>query len=292
MWGIGHKPLQALYDVVKDVVTVIEGNTDQGTGLPIGLPDFDKITGGLRPGDLNVVAARPAMGKTALALTLTFNVASQSHLPVLYFSLETSNNIIGIRMMSAVSRVKLQKLKTRALEVDDWTKLSNQLIKINCAETIYLCDAGSLSSQHINDYLQELASIKIKPGMVVIDYLQLMSSDTSQPCRAWEMIEITRKLKILAREWDIPFLVISQLPEYADMLCKRPLLKDLPAEWGIEQFADLIAFIYRPDCYDREKGPCETEMIIAKYRHGAVRAFSLGFLPEYSCYNNIFIGNQ
>jgi len=261
------------------------------TGLETGFTDLDKQTTGLQPGDLVIVAARPSMGKTALALNVAEHVAVKRALPVLIFSLEMANNQLGVRLLSGVSRLHQQRVKIGRLNEAEFEKLYGAASTLRDSN-IYLDEEGALT---INDLRARARRIHRECGglsLVIIDYLQLMQSTRQTDNRANEIAEISRGLKLLAKELQIPVIALSQLNRSLESRPnKRPIMSDLRDSGGIEQDADLILFIYRDEYYNEEsldKGIAE--IIIGKQRNGPTGTVRLAFVGELTRFENLAHG--
>ncbi|MPZ71633.1 MAG: replicative DNA helicase [Nitriliruptorales bacterium] len=262
------------------------------TGLPTGFVDFDDLTAGLQPGNLVIVAARPAMGKSTLVTNMASHVTVESRLPVAMFSLEMSAEELVMRLLAAESRVNLEKLRTGRLEDPDWAKLSQAMGRLAEAP-LFIDDTAGINLMEIRSKCRRL---KQKHGLslVIVDYLQLMQSHRRVENRVQEVSELSRGLKILAKELDVPVMALSQLsrkPEDRARDDRRPQLADLRESGSIEQDADLVAFIYRDEVYDPDspaKG--EAELIVAKHRNGPLRTIRLSFLGHHSRFANMARG--
>ena len=257
------------------------------TGIPTGFRDLDRKLSGLHPANLVVVAARPSMGKTALALNIAKNVAFKSG-PVAVFSLEMSREEVVSRLLCSEGRIDSQRLRTGQLAESDFTKLSsaaNALYK----KPIYVDDSPALTVTEIRAKCRRLAR---RPGLslVVVDYLQLMNSSGRQENRQQEIATISRSLKNLARELHVPIIAVSQLNRSLEAReDKRPRLGDLRESGAIEQDADIVMFIYRHEYYHPEAQESQgiAEIIVAKHRQGAVGRIDMTFLPEFTLFSDM-----
>jgi len=260
------------------------------TGVPTGFIDFDRKTAGLQPADLILIGARPSMGKTAFLLNLAQNAAIKEGIPTAIFSLEMSAAQLGIRMLSAQARVDSGRLRTGRLEGDDWDKVSAALPELSAAP-LYIEDTPGIS---ITDMRAKCRRLKMEKGLglVIVDYLQLMSSAAGArtESRQEEVSGISRALKGMAKELNIPVVVAAQLSRAVETRStkdRRPLLSDLRESGAIEQDADIVAFLYRdvyynPDTIDQNKA----EVIIAKQRNGPTGTVELTFLGQYTKFEN------
>ncbi|MBR0105521.1 MAG: replicative DNA helicase, partial [Firmicutes bacterium] len=272
-------------DITVSVFEKIEeayANGKKITGIPTGFMDFDFKTAGLQPSDLILIAARPSMGKTALALNIVQNAAIRQGIPVAVFSLEMSSNQLVNRILCSEAMVDAQKVKTGNLTEDDWPKLIEAMGPISEAP-IYIDDTPGITPMELRAKCRRL-KIEHGIGLVVIDYLQLMSSDSGRDSRQQEISEISRSLKAIAREMDVPVIALSQLSRACEQRSdKRPMLSDLRESGAIEQDADIVAFLYREEYYfpDTEKKN-QAELIIAKQRNGPTGTVDLMWLNQYT----------
>jgi replicative DNA helicase len=247
------------------------------------------MTSGLQPGDLVIVAGRPSMGKTSLALNMAENVALDTGLPVAVFSMEMASTQLTMRLLGSVGRLDQHKMRTGRLEDDDWERLTHALGRLNEAP-IYIDEGAALNSFDIRARARRLSRQCGKLGLIVIDYLQLMSAPGGRQSenRATEISEMSRSLKALAKELDVPVVALSQLNRSVEQRPdKRPVMSDLRESGAIEQDADLILFIYRDEVYNPDtpdKGVAE--IIIAKQRNGPIGRVRLTFLGEYTRFEN------
>ena len=272
-------------DITVSVFEKIEeayANGKKITGIPTGFMDFDFKTAGLQPSDLILIAARPSMGKTALALNIVQNAAIRQGIPVAVFSLEMSSNQLVNRILCSEAMVDAQKVKTGDLTEDDWPKLIEAMGPISEAP-IYIDDTPGITPMELRAKCRRL-KIEHGIGLVVIDYLQLMSSDSGRDSRQQEISEISRSLKAIAREMDVQVIALSQLSRACEQRSdKRPMLSDLRESGAIEQDADIVAFLYREEYYfpDTEKKN-QAELIIAKQRNGPTGTVDLMWLNQYT----------
>ncbi|MCL5037458.1 MAG: replicative DNA helicase [Chloroflexi bacterium] len=259
------------------------------TGIPTGYPDLDKLTAGFQRSNMIVLAARPGVGKTSLALNIARNVAVDEREPVALFSMEMSKEEIGERLLCSEARVNAMKARTGHLADSDWPKITRAM---NALADIpfYVDDSGSMTVLEIRSKARRLKS-KFGLSMVIVDYLQLIRGTTRTESRNQEISEISRQIKALAKELTIPVIAISQLSrEVEKRTDKRPQLSDLRESGAIEQEADLVLFIYRPEMYERaaEEGEIPlTELLIAKQRNGPCGKIDLKFLNEYALFQSV-----
>jgi len=263
-------------------------NPSEITGIPTGYHDLDARTSGLQPGDLLIVAGRPSMGKTSFALNMAEHVAIEVGLPVAVFSMEMGGAQLAMRMLSSVGRLDAHRVRTGRLNDDEWARLSFALGKMHEAP-MYIDETPALNPIDLRARARRLARQCGKLGLIVIDYLQLMSSANGNgENRATEISEISRSLKGLAKELSVPLIALSQLNRSLEQRPnKRPVMSDLRESGAIEQDADVIMFIYRDEVYhpdSPDKG--SAEIIIGKQRNGPIGTVRLAFLGEYTRFEN------
>ncbi len=269
-----------LYDVLKDAFEEIENlyhNKGSVVGVPTGFKKLDEMTSGLHPSELVIVAARPSVGKTTLALNMAANAALQSKIPVAIFSLEMAREQLALRLLSCEAGIDGHRLRTGYLRDDDWPKLSRALGRLGEVE-IYVDDSPSLSVMELRGRARRLKAER-NVGLVIIDYMQLMHAAAAEN-RQQEMSSISRSLKGLAREMKCPVLALSQLSRAVEQRSdRRPQLSDLRESGAIEQDADLVAFIWNNPERDNDN---VMDIIVAKQRNGPTGDVPLIFLKQYS----------
>ncbi len=291
----GFVPIQPLLTEVVEKIDILfhRDNPNDVTGIPTGFHDLDEKTSGLQPGDLIIVAGRPSMGKTAFSINIAENVALQTGLPVAIFSMEMGGTQLVMRMIGSVGRLDQHKLRTGRLQDEDWQKMTYALGKLNDAP-LYIDESAALSSMDLRSRARRLYRQAGKLGLIVIDYLQLMSANREGENRATEISEISRSLKALAKELDVPVIALSQLNRSLEQRPnKRPVMSDLRESGAIEQDADLILFIYRDEVYNPDspdKG--SAEIIIGKQRNGPIGMVRMTFLGEYTKFENYAHGGS
>jgi replicative DNA helicase len=274
-------------DLLKDsfeTITKLYEAGEEITGTPSGFRDLDRLTSGFQPGNLIIVAARPSMGKSALALCMAANVAVRKSVPVALFTLEMSKAEVTQRLMCAEGKVESQRLRTGKLQVDDWPRLTAACDKLAKAP-IYVDDTGSITMMEIRSKLRRLKSKEPELGLVIVDYLQLMTSGTTVENRVQEVSQISRALKVLARDLEVPIVALSQLSRAVEQRHdKRPILSDLRESGSIEQDADLVMFVYRDEYYNPEDTESAgiAELVLAKHRNGATGTEKLAFQKRYA----------
>jgi replicative DNA helicase len=264
-------------------------NQSDVTGVPTGYTKIDEKTSGLQSGDLIIIAARPSMGKTALALNIAEHVAVDNGLPVAIFSMEMSSTQLAMRMLGSIARVDQHKMRTGRLNDKEWGDLSDAMGKLH--ETpLFIDEGGALTALEVRARARRLKRQYSKLGLIVIDYLQLMASTTQGENRATEISEISRSLKAMAKELDVPVVALSQLNRAVDQRPdRRPVMSDLRESGAIEQDADVIMFIYRevvykPDLPEDQRGLAE--VIIGKQRNGPIGTVKLTFLGQHTRFEN------
>ena len=293
--GFAHiKPVAV--NVLEKVQEFAKRDSSALTGLATGFTDLDAMTSGLQPSDLIIIAARPSMGKTALCLTLAQNAAIQEKANIALFSLEMSKEQLVMRMLSSEARVDAHRFRTGYLSSDEWGKLANAISTLSESK-IYIDDTPGISVLEMRAKARRLKAEAKKLDLIIIDYLQLMSGSKRSESRQQEVSQISRELKGLAKEMDVPVIALSQLsraPEARNP--PRPMLSDLRESGSIEQDADVVAFIYREDYYARDLDALEeekknvAEIILAKQRNGPTGTVKLAFLKEFTRFDNYFGG--
>jgi replicative DNA helicase len=288
----GQTGFQDIQSLLGQVLTRVDelyhrDNTSDVTGVPTGFVDLDRMTSGLQSGDLVIVAGRPSMGKTAFSLNMAENVAIDQGLPVAVFSMEMGGTQLAMRMLCSVGRIDQQRVRTGRLIEEDWTRLTAAMQKMQEAQ-IFIDETPALNSLEVRARTRRLARQYGKLGLVVIDYLQLMSSASSGENRATEISEISRSLKGLAKELGCPVVALSQLNRSLEQRPnKRPVMSDLRESGAIEQDADVILFIYRDEVYNpdsQDKGTAE--IIIGKQRNGPIGTVRLTFVGPLTKFEN------
>ena len=253
------------------------------TGIPSGFRDLDRVTSGFQSGNLVVVAARPSMGKSALGLCIAANLGVRHEIPVALFTLEMSKAEVTQRLMCSEAKVESQRLRTGKLAVDDWPRLTAACDKLAKAP-IYVDDTGSITMMELRSKARRLKSTEPRLGLIIVDYLQLMTTGTTAENRVQEVSQISRQLKVLARDLDIPILAMSQLSRAVEQRHdKRPILSDLRESGAIEQDSDVVAFVYRDDYYNEDSDQQGiAELIVAKHRNGPTDTVKLSFVKRYA----------
>jgi replicative DNA helicase len=277
-------------DVLMDTINRLEELYKQDgylTGIPTGFSDIDRKLSGLQNSDLILIAARPAMGKTSLALNIAQYAAVHANVPVAVFSLEMSKEQLVNRMLSSEVMVDSQKMRTGAMDAEDWEKLGRAMGPISDAP-IYIDDTAGINVMEIRAKARRL-KLERNLGLVIIDYLQLMQGTKRTENRQQEISEISRSLKIMAKEINVPVIALSQLSRGPESRSDhRPMLSDLRESGAIEQDADIVMFLYRDDYYNEESEKQNiAEVIVAKHRNGSTGTIELRWFGEYTKFGNL-----
>ena len=280
--------------LLGDEVERISAATEQRglTGASSGLRDLDKITSGFQNSNLIILAARPAMGKTSLALGIARHLGVSARVPVVVFSLEMSSSEIAQRFIATEARVDSTRMRSGDVRDEDWMRIQDACNRLSDAP-IYVDDTAGINLMEIRSKARRLKMKEPDLGLVMIDYLQLMSSGSNEENRVQEISQISRQLKVLARDLEVPVIALSQLSRGVESRTdKRPLLSDLRESGSIEQDADVVMFIYRDDYYNKETSekPGTAELIVAKHRNGAVGTVDLAFMPHYTTFADLARG--
>ena len=286
--------MSALRDLLSlnlDRLEMLYERGDSITGIPTGYLDLDEKLNGLQPNALYIVGARPAMGKSAFALGMAAHAALEQRKPVLFFSLEMSHMELTQRLLCAEARVDSLRMRNGKLHAEDWPKITTAVGRLADAP-IYIDDNPNLTVMEIRGKARRLKAKLGDLGLIVIDYLQLMTGRTNAENRQVEVAEISRGLKILARELEVPVVALSQLSRGLEQRAdKRPMLSDLRESGSLEQDADVVMFLYRDDVYNPESPDRGTaEVIISKHRSGPVGTSRLAFLDHYTKFANMARG--
>ena len=290
----GFQGMDSLVVALLDRVQEMADNPNDVTGVPTGFYDLDRMTAGFQAGDLIVLAARPSMGKTALAINIAEHVALQEGLPVAVFSMEMGAAQLAVRIVGSIGRIDQSHLRTGKLTDEEWPRLTEAIEKLRNI-SLHIDESAGLTSSELRANARRLARQCGQLGLIVVDYLQLMSGSTSSDeNRATELGEISRGLKMLAKELKCPVLALSQLNRSVETRPdKRPMMSDLRESGAIEQDADIIMFIYRDDYYTKEasKEPGVAEVIIAKQRNGPTGVIKLAFLKPITKFESLASGS-
>ena len=286
--GPGFQPMATVVPKAFDRITKLFDKQEHITGVATGYEELDRMTAGLQPAELIILAARPSMGKTALAMNMVQHAALIDKVPVAVFSLEMSVESLALRMLCSLGPIDSQRIRTGRLHDNDWPKLTRATGMLSEAP-IYIDDSAGLTVLEMRAKARRLKS-DVDLGLIVVDYLQLMQGKSSAENRAQEISDISRSLKAMAKELNVPVVALSQLNRSLENRTdKRPQLSDLRESGAIEQDADVIMFIYRDEVYNRaEDNPNRglAEIIVGKQRNGPTGVIKLTFLGEYTKFEN------
>lgn len=280
------QPIQEVLSNVYDRVDQLSRRTDEIFGVPTGLYDLDKLLGGLQKSDLLIVAGRPGMGKTGFLLSVAKNAAQKHKKHVAMFSLEMSNEQLVQRLIAQETGIDTQRLRTGKLNEDEWP-LFTHAIEVLGDTHMFLDDTPAISPLQLRTKCRRL-HMEYQLDLIVVDYLQLMSGDTRTDNRVQEVSSISRNLKVLARELNVPVLTAAQLSRAVEQRAdKKPMLSDLRESGSLEQDADIVMFIHRPDAGDKESPRQNTaEIIVSKHRNGPVGSVEVVFLDKLARFDN------
>ena len=291
----GFQSMDTLVVDLLDRVQEMADNPNDVTGVPTGFYDLDRMTAGFQAGDMIVLAARPSMGKTALAINIAEHVALNEGLPVAVFSMEMGAAQLAVRIVGSIGRIDQGHLRTGKLTDEEWPRLTEAIEKLRTI-SLHIDESAGLTSSELRANARRLSRQCGKLGLIVVDYLQLMSGSGSDgENRATELGEISRGLKMLARELQCPVIALSQLNRSVEQRPdKRPMMSDLRESGAIEQDADIIMFIYRDEYYTKDacKEPGVAEVIIAKQRNGPTGVVKLAFLNNITKFESLARGGS
>jgi replicative DNA helicase len=275
-------PLGDVMEGMLDELDAIQNRKDEITGVPTGLRDLDALTNGLQPGQMIVIAARPAMGKSTLAVDFARCCSIKHNRPSQIFSLEMGRNELAMRINSAEARVGLHKMRNGTMTEDDWNRLARRMPDTQAAP-LYIDDSPNITLNYIRSRARKR---KAKSGLdlIVVDYIQLMESDTRTENRQQEVSKISRGLKLLAKELEVPVIALSQLNRESEKRQdKKPVISDLRESGAIEQDADMVILLHREDAYEKESPRAgEADLIVAKHRNGPTATITAAFQGHYS----------
>ncbi|MEJ2309502.1 MAG: replicative DNA helicase [Gammaproteobacteria bacterium] len=288
--GSGFQPTRQLVTLALERIEALYASDEPITGLSTGFSDFDQMTSGLQQSDLIIIAGRPSMGKTTFAMNIAENAAIKTRQPVAVFSMEMPGDSLAMRMLSSLGRVDQHRVRTGKLLDDEWPRLTSA-VSLLAEAPIYIDDTPALSPTDLRARARRLKrECNGELGLIVIDYLQLMQAPGAGENRATEISAISRGLKSLAKELNVPVIALSQLNRNLEQRPnKRPVMSDLRESGSIEQDADLVVFIYRDEVYnenvpEEEKG--RAEIIIGKQRNGPIGTVTMTFLGQYTKFEN------
>ena len=291
----GFQAMDTLVVALLDRVQEMADNPNDVTGVPTGFYDLDRLTAGFQAGDLIVLAARPSMGKTALAINIAEHVALNEGLPVAVFSMEMGAAQLAVRIVGSIGRIDQSHLRTGKLTDEEWPRLTEAIEKLRTI-SLHIDETAGLTSSELRANARRLSRQCGKLGLIVVDYLQLMTGSSSDgENRATELGEISRGLKMLAKELQCPVIALSQLNRSVETRPdKRPMMSDLRESGAIEQDADIIMFIYRDEYYTKDacKEPGVAEVIIAKQRNGPTGMVKLAFMNKITKFESLAAGGS
>ncbi len=283
----GPASIREILTRTMDRLDTLASSNNALTGVPSGYNDLDRLTSGLQPSDLIIIAGRPSMGKTTFAMNIAEHVVIKNQLPVLVFSMEMPGEALAMRLLSSLSRIDQLKLRTGKVPDVEWPRISSTVSMLSECP-LYVDDSAALSPAELRARARRVAKERGQLGLIVVDYLQLMQVPGYNENRTAEISQISRSLKALAKELKVPVIALSQLNRGLEQRAdKRPIMSDLRESGAIEQDADLIVFIYRDEVYHEntaDKGVAE--IIIAKHRNGPIDKFRLTFLGQYTRFEN------
>lgn len=287
-----YVPLEIAVDAALEEIEAARGRDGKMTGIPTGFQGLDQLTNGLHPGQMIIIAARPAMGKSTLALDFARAAAIKNNMPTIFFSLEMGRSEIAMRLMSAEGAVPLQNMRKGTLDSRDWTTIAATRGRINEAP-LYIDDSPNMTLVEIRAKcrrLKQRAGLK----MVVIDYLQLMTSGKRVESRQQEVSEFSRALKLLAKELGVPVIALSQLNRGPEQRAdKKPALSDLRESGSIEQDADMVVLLHREAAYEKDSPRAgEADLIVAKHRNGPTDTITVAFQGHYSRFADMAPGGD
>ncbi len=277
-----YAPLSDIMDKVLDEIEAIENRESGLYGVPTGFAELDDLTNGLHSGQMIIVAARPAMGKSTLALDLCRAASIHNNLTSVFFSLEMTRSEISMRLLSAEAKVPLNHIRNGKMDSGDWDKLARHMGKVSSAP-MFIDDSPNMTMMEIRAKARRLKQ-RHDLRLIVIDYMQLMSSGKKVESRQLEVSEFSRQIKLLAKELELPIIALSQLNRGPEQRAdKKPMMSDLRESGSLEQDADMVILLHREDVYEKESArPGEADLIIAKHRNGATRDITVAFQGHYS----------
>lgn len=284
----GPRDIEKVLDKTVDRLEALVKSGKEVTGVTTGFTDLDKKTSGLQPSDLIIVAARPSMGKTTFAMNLCENAMMAEDKPVLVFSLEMPSEQIMMRMLASLSRVDQTKIRTAQLDDEDWARISRTMAMLKDKDNLFVDDSSGLTPMDVRTRARKIARDRGGISLIMVDYLQLMRVPSLADNRTLEIAEISRSLKALAKELEVPVVALSQLNRGLEQRAdKRPVNSDLRESGSIEQDADLIMFIYRDEVYhENSEYKGVAEIIIGKQRNGPIGTSRLTFQGQFSRFDN------
>jgi replicative DNA helicase len=285
-----YAPLSSILESVYDEIEAINNHDGSMIGVPSGFVDLDELTNGFQPGQMVIVAARPAAGKSTLALDFCRAAAVHHQMSSVIFSLEMTRSEITMRLLSAEGRIPLNSLRNGNMNEDDWTRLAQLMGKLSAAP-LFIDDSPNMTMMEIRAKARRLKQ-RHDLRLIVIDYMQLMTSGKKVESRQVEVSEFSRQIKLLAKELEVPVVALSQLNRGPEQRSdKRPMLSDLRESGSLEQDADMVVLLHREDMYERESTrPGEADLIVAKHRNGPTRDVTVAFQGHYSRFVDMAVG--
>ncbi|GAA4747959.1 replicative DNA helicase [Amnibacterium soli] len=281
-----YAPLSEAVTIAIDEMEAASGRDGELTGVPTGFKGLDDLTNGLHPGQMIIIGARPAMGKSTLALDFARHASVKAQMPTIFFSLEMGKSEIAMRLMAAEATISMQDMRKGRLSADDWTKIAATRGRINDAP-LFIDDSPNMTLVEIRAKCRRLKQ-KYGLKLIVIDYLQLMSSGKRVESRQQEISEFSRALKLLAKELGVPVIALSQLNRGSEQRAdKRPAISDLRESGSIEQDADIVILLHRESAYDRDQPNPDADLIVAKHRAGPTDTVTVAFHGRYSRFADI-----
>src|SRR5438093_566734 len=278
--------IRTLVDESMAALEHIAQRDSRFAGIPTGFQDLDELLSGLQPGNLIVIAARPGVGKSSFVTNIARNVAVDANAPVAMFSLEMSRFEIGMRLLCGEARVPWDKVRSGRVATEEWTRIVEAAEVLHEAP-LYIVDSGNVTIVDIRAKARRMKSGPRGLGLIIVDYLQLMYGHIRTENRQQEVAEISRSLKLLAKELDIPVIAVSQLNRNPETRAdKRPQLSDLRESGSIEQDADIVLFIHRDDSDDRPEVKGKADIVVAKHRNGPTATIPLTYLPHITLFRN------
>ena len=274
--------LEELLQPTMDEIDAIASRGGASAGVPTGFTDLDAVTNGLHPGQMVIIAARPAMGKSTLGLDFCRAASIHHNMASVIFSLEMTRNEITMRLLSAEAKIPLNHMRNGNMNDDDWTRLARKMGEVS-SSPLFIDDSPNMTMMEIRAKARRLKQ-RHDLRLIVIDYLQLMTSGKKVESRQLEVSEFSRQIKLLAKELEIPVVALSQLNRGAEQRAdKRPMVSDLRESGSIEQDADMVILLHREDVYEKESTrPGEADIIVAKHRNGPTRDLTVAFQGHYS----------
>ena len=277
-----YAPLSAIMESTLDEIEAISNRDGEMVGVPTGFADLDELTNGLHGGQMVIVAARPAVGKSTLGLDICRSASIHHNLTSVIFSLEMTRNEITMRLLSAEARIPLNHMRNGHMNDEDWAKLARKMGEVSSAP-LFIDDSPNMTMMEIRAKARRLKQ-RHDLRLIVVDYLQLMSSGKKVESRQLEVSEFSRQIKLLAKELDVPIVALSQLNRGPEQRSdKRPMMSDLRESGSLEQDADMVILLHREDVYEKESTrPGEADLIVAKHRNGPTRDVVVAFQGHYS----------